>query len=132
MSCLYLSLEQILDFHESVINRYGGTHGIRDRGLLESAIAQPRQSAFQTDIYPTLPEKAAALAFFISENQPFLDGNKRTAAVALVTFLRLNGVDLSASDDELCGAIMGLADKTWDRKAFFGWVAAKTSPPGRD
>ena len=128
MSCLYFSFEEILDIHESVINRYGGTHGIRDRGLLESAIAQPRQSAFQTDIYPTLPEKAAALAFFISENQPFLDGNKRTAAVALVVFLRLNGLDLLADADELYAAIMGLADKSWDRKVFFGWVAERALP----
>lgn len=80
---------------------------------------------FRRTFYATLPEKAAALAFFISENQPFLDGNKRTAAVALVAFLRVNDSDLLASDDELYAAILGLADKTWDRKAFFGRVAGR-------
>jgi len=128
MSAVFLSLEQVLDIHHRVIERYGGTHGLRDQRLLESALAQPRQSAFQSDIYPTVPEKAAALAFFISENQPFLDGNKRTAAVALIAFLRINGLDLKASNEEAYDAVMGLAGKAWDRKTFFDWVSAKAAP----
>ena len=128
MPLFYLSIQQVLDIHQRAINRYGGTQGIRDRGLLESALAQPRQSAFQTDIYPAIPEKAAALAFFISENQPFLDGNKRTAAVAMITFLRLNSFELRANEDELYEAIMCLAAKTWDRKRIFGWVSERACP----
>ena len=62
MSAIFLSLEQVLDIHHRVIERYGGTQGLRDQRLLESALAQPRQSAFQSDIYPTVPEKAAAMA----------------------------------------------------------------------
>jgi death on curing protein len=95
---------------------------------LESALAQPRQSAFQTDIYATLPEKGAALAFFISENRPFLDGNKRVATVAMISLLRLNAFELQASEDEVYEAIMSLASKTWDRQRFFQWVCERASP----
>lgn len=131
MSAVFLSLEQVLDIHRRVIERYGGTHGLRDQRLLESALAQPRQSAFQSDIYPTIPEKGAALAFFISENQPFLDGNKRTAAVAWISFLRLNGFDLKVTNEEAYNAVMGLASKAWDKKRFFDWVGQSISPaPG--
>ncbi|HCU24956.1 MAG TPA: type II toxin-antitoxin system death-on-curing family toxin, partial [Deltaproteobacteria bacterium] len=75
-------------------------HGIRDRGLLEPAISQPQQSAFGEDIFQDVPSKAAAYAFYLSENQPFLDGNKRIATAAALTFLRLNGFEILISDQE--------------------------------
>ncbi len=123
---VHLTVQDVLLIHDAVIGRYGGTRGVRDRGLLESAVAQPRQSAFQADAYPTPAEKAAAYAFFISENQPFL--NKRTAAVAMIAFLRLNGLDLNADEEQLYQVMMSLGDKTWTRQQFFAWVAEHAAP----
>jgi len=73
----YLSLIEVLELHRRIINQSGGTLGIRDFGLLESAIAQPRMTFGGEDLYPSLVEKAAALGFALIMNHPFVDGNKR-------------------------------------------------------
>ena len=82
----FLTSEDVLGFHETLIARFGGKTGVRDRGLLESAIARP-----QTGYYSDLIEEAAALWESLSQNHPFLDGNKRTAVTATAVFLRING-----------------------------------------
>jgi len=82
----YLTAEDVLGFHESLVARFGGKAGIRDQNLLESAIARP-----QTGYYSDLIEEAAALWESLSQNHPFLDGNKRTAVTATAVFLRING-----------------------------------------
>ena len=94
---------------EVLIEKYGGLKGIRNLHLLESAIAQPQQSAFGEDVFKDIPSKASAYAFYLSENQPFIDGNKRIATAATVTFLRLNGYDLKADEKQLYEIIMKLA-----------------------
>ena len=90
MSIIYLTVDQLKDLHTQALT-LGGVDGLRSEHLLASAVFQPQQSAFGEDAYATIPEKAAAYGFFIAENQPFLDGNKRTGELALVTFLDLNG-----------------------------------------
>jgi death-on-curing protein len=122
MEFLYLKKTQVMAMHEILIQRYGGTLGIRDEGLLESALAQPRQSAFGEDIYPDVFAKAACYGFGISENQPFLDGNKRSAASAIGVFMKINGYDLTCSPLELYEAIMGIATKKTDRKTLAKWL----------
>jgi death on curing protein len=89
----YLTLEEILGFHEVLIARFGGTLGVRDQGALESAIARP-QSGYYSDTI----EEAAALWESLSQNHPFLDGNKRTAVAATAVFLRINGYRLLFTD----------------------------------
>jgi hypothetical protein len=78
----YLTIEQILAIHETLINRYGGSHGIRDKGLLESAVFRPQTVIFGKEAYPALFEKCAVLGYSIIQNHPFLDGNKRAGFAA--------------------------------------------------
>ncbi len=91
----YLTLIEVLHLHRQVINQSGGSLGVRDLGLLESAVAQPKMTFGGEDLYPTVIDKAAALAFSIIRNHPFVDGNKRTGHAAMETFLISNGTDVS-------------------------------------
>lgn len=93
----FLSLEDVLEIHAAQLARYGGQDGIRDRGLLLSAMAQPEMSFAGEFLHEDLFAMAAAYAFHIAENQPFIDGNKRTAFQSADVFLMLNGFDLPAS-----------------------------------
>ncbi|MGA7794300.1 MAG: type II toxin-antitoxin system death-on-curing family toxin [Candidatus Acidiferrales bacterium] len=91
----YLTLAEVLAMHADLIERYGGTQGVRDQGLLEAALYRP-----QTGYYADLIEEAAALWESLSQNHPFIDGNKRTAFAATYTFLAINGARLTADADE--------------------------------
>lgn len=93
----HLTLIEVLELHHKILAQSGGALGIRDMGLLESAIAQPRMSFGGEDLYPSLLEKAAALGFSITMNHPFVDGNQRTGHAATETFLFLNGLEINAS-----------------------------------
>jgi death on curing protein len=95
-------LSTVLRIHDRQIEKFSGTSGLRDRGLLESALAQPQASFGEEFLHPDLPQQAAAYLYHIALNHPFVDGNKRTAfAVAVTeTFLRLNGCGLSLSDEQ--------------------------------
>jgi len=135
----YLELEHILAMQRALIEKFGGMHGIRDQGLLESAIAQPRQSAFGEDLFKDPFDKAAAYAFYLSENQPFIDGNKRIATAAALTFLRLNGYQTLFGDAELYATIMKMANKQLTRESLADWFrkncrkkSAKKTTPGKN
>lgn len=99
----YLTLNEVLAIHEDQIERYGASPGVRDLGLLESALYRP-----QTGYYGDLIEEAAALWESLAQNQPFLDGNKRTAFAATYTFLAINGAQLTSDAEETYGFISGL------------------------
>ncbi len=99
----YLSLEQILAIHEALIKRYGGSHGIRDRGLLESAVFRPQTTVFGEEAYLTLFEKCAVMGYSIIQNHPFLDGNKRVGFAAMHLMLLINGYDLASTTEEEIG-----------------------------
>ena len=103
MSFDYIRVEDILFIHTDQIRRYGGGEGIRDPGLLEAALFRP-----QTGYYPTLIDEAAALWESLSQNHPFVDGNKRTAFAATYVFLAINGLDIIATDDEAQDFVLGL------------------------
>jgi len=83
----YLSLYEVIQIHQKVVSTTGGGAGIRDIGLLESAVSQPRLTFAGADLYPTVADKAAALCFSIVMGHPFVDGNKRTGHAAMETFL---------------------------------------------
>jgi death-on-curing protein len=95
----FLTLEELLEIHRDQIGRYGGTLGVRDMGLLQSAIAMPKSTFGGQYLHSDLYEMAAAYLFHLSQNHPFLDGNKRAAAVAADVFLALNGAQLRADED---------------------------------
>jgi death on curing protein len=130
----YLSLREILELHDKIIEVSGGARGIRDMRSLDSAINQPRLTFNLTDLYPNILTKAAALCFFLVMNHPFIDGNKRIGHAAMETFLILNGFEIEASVDEQEKIILDLAAGKLDRKEFTAWlndhVVHITSPWG--
>jgi death-on-curing protein len=95
MAIEYLRLEDVLFIHADQIDRFGGVHGLRDPGLLEAALFRP-----QTGYYKSVIEQAAALWESLSQNHPFIDGNKRVAFAATFVFLSINNVELTASDQQ--------------------------------
>jgi len=103
MSFDYIRVEDILAIHADQIERYGGGEGIRDPGLLEAALFRP-----QTGYYPTLIDEAAALWESLSQNHPFVDGNKRMAFAATYVFLAINGLEITATDDQAQDFVLGL------------------------
>ncbi|MCC7345672.1 MAG: type II toxin-antitoxin system death-on-curing family toxin [Deltaproteobacteria bacterium] len=121
MKCIYLELDQILAIHDTLIEEIGGSMGLRDAGLLESAAYQPRQSFGGEDLYPDIFSKAAAYAFSISENQPFIDGNKRTAATIAAVFLDINGFLLDCPEGQVYETMMKLANKQLTRESLADW-----------
>ncbi len=122
----YLSIAEVLELHQSVIEHWGGASGIRDLGSLESALAQPRQSVAGQDLYPDLTSKAAALCFSLVLNHPFVDGNKRIGHAAMETFLFVNGSELRASVDEQERIMLDLAAGALSRENFVEWVTQHT------
>ena len=111
----FLTLEEVLILHERQVEAFGGTLGIRDQGLLESAIAMPEASFGGQFVHGSLFEMAAAYAFHIAENQPFLDGNKRTGLGAALVFLRLNGFRVVDPDEALYDAMIAIAERRLDK-----------------
>ncbi|MFQ6114182.1 MAG: type II toxin-antitoxin system death-on-curing family toxin [bacterium] len=118
----FLSLFQILELHRQIIAQSGGSHGVRDMGALESALAQPQMTFAQKELYPTLFEKAAALAYSLAMNHPFVDGNKRVAHAAMEIFLLLNGYEIQASVDEQEDLFLQLASGRISREQLAEWV----------
>ncbi len=106
----------ILVFHENQIQNYGGSQGIRDDGLLESALAQPQQSFGGKYVHETIFEMAAAYGYNLCKNHPFIDGNKRIALVAMYTFLFVNGWIINADKKALYVIIISLASGKMDKK----------------
>jgi death-on-curing protein len=118
----YLSLHELLTLHERIAEQSGGGIGVRDIGLLESALAQPRQSFGGTDLYPSLVEKAAALGFSLIANHPFVDGNKRIGHAAMEIFLVLNGYEIDAGVDEQERVVLAVAAGETTRTQPTDWL----------
>jgi death-on-curing protein len=119
----YLTLNEVLVLYRRIIEETGGTSGIRDFNLLESALAQPRQTFDGTELYPTLVEKATALGFSLIMNHPFVDGNKRVGHAAMEVFLVLNGCEIEAPVEEQEQVILDVAAGKMSRESFTEWLA---------
>ena len=120
----YLTVDEVLDLHRLMLGKFGGAPGLRDRGALESSVAQAQMTFGGNDLYPSLVEKASALAFSLIQNHPFVDGNKRAGHAAMDTFLVLNGHELEAPVDEQERIILQVAAGTLAREAFTEWIRA--------
>ena len=105
----HLTKRQVLSLHEQLLEEFGGTAGIRDEGLLESALASPFQTFGGQNLYPSVQAKAAQLGFGLVCNHPFVDGNKRIGAHVMLIFLALNGIELSYTQQELIDVIFSVA-----------------------
>jgi death-on-curing protein len=118
----YLSLPEVLELHRLILEQSGGGPGVRDRGAVESALAQPQMTFGGQDLYPNLADKAAALCFSLVCNHPFVDGNKRVGHAAMETFLVLNGWELSAPVEEQEQVVLNMAAGALPREQFTAWV----------
>lgn len=126
---IYLTLEQILVIHEDQIALYGGTSGLRDLALLESALFRPQTSFADNDLYKTLFDKAATLWHSLILNHPFLDGNKRTGTVAMLVFLLINGWTVEVSKKELVQAALKIEAKKSTLQETAQWIKKHARKP---
>jgi len=126
---IWLDVTDVTAYHAEQIAEHGGSEGLRDRGLLESALARPLNLA--TYGKPTVFELAAAYAFGIAKNHSFVDGNKRLAFVASVTFLELNGWKFVATEEDAAIAFLGLAGGRVTEQDLARWLKARSRKPVR-
>lgn len=111
----FLTIEDVLDIHADQIQRYGGDAGVRDMGLLLSALAIPPSTFDGAFLHGTLSDMAAAFLFHIVQNHPFVDGNKRVGTVSAIVFLDLNGVNVEVDEDVLASLVLSVAQGTTDK-----------------
>jgi death-on-curing protein len=117
-----LTAEQVLFLHARIVEETGGSHGVRDVGLLESAVARPQASFGGEDLYPSLIDKDAALLESLIGNHPFVDGNKRTGVAAAGLLLERNGRRLTATNEELEASAVEVAERRLSLDAIKVWM----------
>ena len=117
-----LTKNQIIKMHSYLIKSTGGSYGIRDEGLLDSALNAPFQTFDGEDIYKTIQAKTARLCYSLINNHPFFDGNKRIGILTMLVFLDLNGIKIECTDDELVKLGFGLADGSIDYNDVLNWI----------
>ncbi len=118
----YVELAELLALHEEIIRQKGGTFGVRDQSLLESALARPRAGFGDYEAYPDIFTKAAVLLHSLVKNHGFVDGNKRTGFVTAITFLGLNGYILSVSQKEVVEFVVRVAEGKQSEEEIASWI----------
>lgn len=121
---IILSKEQILMLHSQLIEATGGSDGIRDEGMLESAISNPFQTFGGKELYPSIQAKAAQLCYGLVKNHPMIDGNKRIGTHSMLVFLALNGYELQYTQTELSDTILSVAAGKLDAIDLLKWIIA--------
>jgi death-on-curing protein len=124
----WIDMHLVLAIHDRQLAEHGGIAGVRDTALLESALARPQQRHAYGDPPPDLADLAASLAYGLARNHPFLDGNKRTAAVVCETFIELNAFTLVATDLELFPVYLDLAAGKLGEDDFAAWLRPRLTP----
>ncbi|WP_428378447.1 type II toxin-antitoxin system death-on-curing family toxin [Olsenella sp. Marseille-QA0557] len=122
MSWSGFSKDEVLAIHDASLKKFGGLSGIRDLGLLDSALAQPFQTFDGVELYPSDVEKAARYAYGICKNHPFIDGNKRTATACMATFLRMKGYTFKPDPNDLLEIMMKLAAGLLSYNELISWI----------
>src|ERR1700733_2930650 len=122
----WLDIDIVLDFHAEQLSLFGGADGIRDAGLLESALARPINKFAYGETY--VAALAAAYGFGIARNHPFVDGNKRTALASMIVFLGLHSIDLDARQEAATAIVLGLAAGEITEDVLARWIAAHSKP----
>ena len=128
MEPIFLTLEEVIEIHADQIGRYGGTAGIRDAALLQSAVAMPQAGFGDQYLHVDLFEMAAAYLFHIVENHPFVDGNKRVGAASALVFLELNGVHVHATNPSLVAVVLGVAQNKIGKGAVADFFKRNADP----
>jgi death-on-curing protein len=124
----FLGLDEVLALHSDQVGRYGGAVGVRDLGLLESAVATPEASFGGEYLHATLPEMAAAYLYHLAQNHAFIDGNKRVAAAAMFMFLFVNDLVLDCEENELVELTLGVAAGRTTKAEVAVFLAAHVKP----
>lgn len=119
---ILLNKEQIKYLHRKLIRETGGINGIREEGLLDSALSVPFQSFDGEELYPSIPRKAARLCYGLIKNHVFLDGNKRIGIYVMLVFLELNGMEMECSDEELIALGLGIAAGEFEDEDIVLWI----------
>ena len=130
-SAVFLTLDEAIDVHMDLVSRYGGHPGIRDTDLLLSALAMPQASFGGEFLHRDIFEAAAAYAFHICNNRPFVDGNKRTGFMTAMAFLEFNGHEFAATEVEAVLQTLALAAGALDEKGYAAWLRQNSRRPGR-
>ena len=118
----YLTVKDVLLLHNLAIDESGGSHGLRDLGLLESAVARPQASFGGEDLYPTIFIKAGTLVHSLLRNHPFVDGNKRTSMFSAMTFLELNGYRFIAKQKEVVNFALKVENERLSVEEIAKWL----------
>lgn len=118
----YISLDEVVALHHNLVQKYGGSHGIRDFDLLISAVSRPQASFGGEDLYKNIFSKASALLHSLVLNHPFIDGNKRTGSASCIRFLYLNGYVLKVGNEELVQFVLEVANKKVDLDEIAAWL----------
>ncbi len=124
----FLYLAEVLVLHEKQVEEFGGSFGVRDLGLLESALAQPSATFAGEFLHPTIAVQAAAYLYHLAKNHPFIDGNKRTAFAVTEVFLIINGYVLNFSNDETYDLVLQVAQGNISKEALAVMLAGAISP----
>ena len=119
---IWVTADDVIALHSRMIQRSGGMDGLRDRALLEAAVAAPLQSFGDRDLYPTVREKAARLGYGLASNHAFLDGNKRIGALMVQLILKWNGYELRLQTGELSDAFISIASGTMGEQRLYNWI----------
>ena len=119
---MIISKEQIIELHKQLIEETGGSHGLRDEGLLDSAYNAPFQHFDNQELFPTIQQKSARLAFGLINNHPFVDGNKRIGAHVMLILLALNGIELNYTQEELYTIILDIASGAAELNDLTEWI----------
>jgi len=119
---IYLSLKQLLFIHRRLIEETGGSFGLRDKGLLEAALARPKATFDGVDLYPDVFSKAAALLESLVNNHPFVDGNKRVGITSAAMFLQQNGIFLTATNADLEAFTLQVAENRLELAMMIDWL----------
>lgn len=123
----FLTVEEVLYIHFQVIDRFGGLHGVRDSGGLESAVARPQTTVFGSDAYPTVIGKASSMLHSLILNHPFQDGNKRTAFAVVGLFLQLNGFSITGPHREIEDFVVRVAEEHLSVETIVDWFLSHTN-----
>ena len=121
---IILTVDEIISIHSLLCRKTGGSDGLRDRGLLESAVYSAEMTFGGAEVYPTLEEKCARLCYALTANHPFVDGNKRIGILTMLVCLRLNGVELKFTQEELIDLSLSAASGKLSYEDILNWVNA--------
>lgn len=119
---ILLTAEEVIELHEKLIERTGGSHGLRDRNLLESAVFSAMSGFADSEAYPTVEEKAARLLFSLTNNHAFVDGNKRIGVLTMLMTLQLNNIKINYTQAELISLGLSVADGKTEYAQILDWI----------